>query len=221
MCVYACQYMYINREIQLQHVYYHQIYSSPIYCFILFVNRYHISIITFISSLPPIIIFFFFCSFQLCNKSNSCFLCENVDFRPVNISKSQVGDLKCDCCDGSDEKPNTCKNTCRSDAIHYVKNRITYKRNIQEGLEIRSSNIRRAHRRISSWKNDLKYLQQDYRRLQKLREKATKRRYLELAIERFEAEILYDAEDEEEKERGKMLSTDLLKKKMKMMYSGF
>ena len=179
--------------------------APPIHCFILFVN-----VIILVSShsyphLPPD---YYFSSssvvFLNCvTNPDSCFLCENVDFRPVNISKSQVGDLKCDCCDGSDEKPNTCKNTCRSDAIHYVKNRITNKRNIQEGLEIRSSNIRRAHRRISSWKNDLKYLRQDYRRLQKLREKATKRRYLELAIERFEAEILYDAEDEEEKEREK------------------
>ena len=96
--------------------------------------------------------------------SKDCFLCKNVDFRPVNISKSQVGDLKCDCCDGSDEnsvKPGTCPDSCKKDAIKYVKRRAEEKRGIQEGIEIRSAIVRRSYRRIASWKNELKFLRQD------------------------------------------------------------
>ena len=138
-----------------------------------------------------------------CDKSpSSCFLCKNIDFKPVNISKTQVGDSKCDCCDGSDEnsiKPYTCKNTCKAKAVQYVKKRSKEKRDIQEGLEVRSSIIRRSYRRIASWKNELKFLKQDMKQLKRVRERIKHRRYAELAVERFIAETLYIAEEEAEK----------------------
>ena len=93
--------------------------------------------------------------------SNSFFTCDDQEWKKVVLPSSRVGDGICDCCDGSDEQSSPssveCPNICAAKVKEIIEQQIALKRAVQAGIEIRSSVIKEAHRRFSSWKSRPNY----------------------------------------------------------------
>ena len=131
----------------------------------------------------------------------SVFACGNEDWKKVVLPSSRVGDGICDCCDGSDERGSPsavkCPDICAAKAREIIERQISQKRAVQAGMEIRSAVIKEAHRKFSSWKSRLKDLDYNLKRLRQVKERIVSKKYEELALERLEAEVLWENKDDE------------------------
>ncbi|KAJ7162638.1 glucosidase II beta subunit-like-domain-containing protein [Mycena crocata] len=79
---------------------------------------------------------------------NSTFYCRNEGHIGATIPSSRVNDGLCEpqCCDGSDERPDVCKNACKEIGEEYRKKRDAERKIQKTGAKIRSSYIAFAHK---------------------------------------------------------------------------
>ncbi|KAJ7229083.1 glucosidase II beta subunit-like-domain-containing protein [Mycena pura] len=79
---------------------------------------------------------------------NSTFYCQNVGHIGATIPSSRVNDGLCEpqCCDGSDERPGVCPNSCTEIGEQYRKQRDAERKIQKTGAKIRSSYIVFAHK---------------------------------------------------------------------------
>lgn len=64
------------------------------------------------------------------------FFCPNQGAKSKYIYSSTVGDAVCDCCDGSDEKPGLCTNTCSAEGHEYRARQERMARDRQTALKV-------------------------------------------------------------------------------------
>ncbi|KAF9268338.1 hypothetical protein L218DRAFT_954698 [Marasmius fiardii PR-910] len=83
-----------------------------------------------------------------CANKNSSFYCHNVGHIGAMIRSSRVNDGLCEpeCCDGSDEPPGVCPNTCEEVGEAYRKKRNEEMKLRKTGAKIRSTYITFAHK---------------------------------------------------------------------------
>lgn len=76
--------------------------------------------------------------------SNGVFTCQNVGFKPLQLTSSRVDDGVCDCCDGSDEdgRQAVCENTCDAQAAASRKALEASLRAYEAGSKVREQYIK-------------------------------------------------------------------------------
>jgi len=92
--------------------------------------------------------------------SNGIFYCQNAGHLGASIPSSRVSDGLCEreCCDGSDEKPGTCPNTCKEVGEAYRKQKEEEMKIQRAGAKIRSTYIAHALREKSHLEDEIRAL---------------------------------------------------------------
>lgn len=89
-------------------------------------------------------------------KRVSTFACNaSVTGEPHLLPASQVGDTICDCCDGSDEAPGTCPNTCESLQEEYLNDAFQWYEDVTVGKERRDAAMAEARAILGGWQVEM------------------------------------------------------------------
>lgn len=89
-------------------------------------------------------------------KRASTFACNaSVTGEPHLLPASRVGDTICDCCDGSDEAPGTCPNTCESLQEEYLNDAFQWYEDVTVGKERRDAAMAEARAILGGWQVEM------------------------------------------------------------------
>src|SRR6056297_16849 len=89
-------------------------------------------------------------------KRASTFACNaSVTGEPHLLPASRVGDTICDCCDGSDEAPGTCPNTCESLQEEYLNDAFQWYEDVTVGKERRDAAMAEAQAILGGWQVEM------------------------------------------------------------------
>eukprot|EP01114_Cavostelium_apophysatum_P005239 TRINITY_DN1600_c0_g1_i3.p1 TRINITY_DN1600_c0_g1~~TRINITY_DN1600_c0_g1_i3.p1 ORF type:complete len:518 (-),score=147.54 TRINITY_DN1600_c0_g1_i3:38-1591(-) len=121
---------------------------------------------------------------------NGFFYCENKGHIGQKIYSSQVQDSLCDCCDGSDEYPAECPNTCKELAKETVKKFSEEIKSQMDGLKIKAEWIEKANKDFADKKQRLVVIDQELAQLKVEKEvEEEKQRQVEAERDAKKAEL--------------------------------